>query len=88
MSEHPSVAPGLVDVALAESPCLERFYLLGGGSSADLRTDLSHALAAVLTAGSTASTPVIDLTERRLGERRQAQVAFTGPERRRRTVGL
>lgn len=51
MSEHPNVSAGLVDRALAASPEIERRYLAGGGSRRDLRTDLSHALAAALLAG-------------------------------------
>ncbi len=51
MSEHPAVPAVLVDLALAASPELERRYLAGGGSPRDLRTDLSHALAAALLPG-------------------------------------
>lgn len=51
MSEHLNVPADLVDRALTASPELQRRYLAGGGSPRDLRTDLSHALAAVLLPG-------------------------------------
>lgn len=41
----------LVAAALAAAPMLERFYLAGGGSARDLRTDLTTALRVALRAG-------------------------------------
>ena len=70
MTHHPDVPAALTELALTAEPMLERCYLAGGGSLSDLRTDLSHALAAVLHAV-TPTPRQIDLT------------AYEGPERRR-----
>lgn len=88
MSEHRNVPARLVDAALEASPMLERFYVAGGGSKDDLRTDLSHALAAAILFGSTGGTPWSDDLAGKREERRLAQRAYTGPDRRRARVGL
>jgi putative oxidoreductase len=48
MAEHPSIPAFVTTEAIAARPSIERFYVQGGGSVFDLRTDLSHALAVVL----------------------------------------
>lgn len=79
--EHPDVPSELTTAAIAASPSLEHFYLQGGGSASDLRTDISYALAAVRLV----TVPldkcvgrVIDLVDRRCENH-----AFRGPDRRR-----
>lgn len=92
MSEHPAIPAEMTDAALAAAPMLQRFYCAGGGSPWDLRTDLSHALAAAITV----PQPREPVQERRVldlrvtdlrgytgPDRRRSRVPYTGPERRR-----
>ena len=79
---HPNVRAAQVDTALKASPELERRYLASGGSPGDLRTDLSHALNAVL-GDALANVRMLNLTERR-----EAHINFGGPERRRPTRAM
>lgn len=78
MAEHRDVPAYVTDAALEASPMLERFYVKGGGALSDLRTDLSHAIAAALRA----------VTRPPWTDRRVQQVAYIGPDRRRRPVVL
>lgn len=46
--ENPNVPTHVTDAAEISCGSLKRFYLAGGGSAADFRTDLSDAIAAAL----------------------------------------
>lgn len=48
MAEHPDVPADATTIAIEISGGLRHFYLRGGGSENDLRTDMSHALATIL----------------------------------------
>lgn len=63
MAQHPDIPSNVTEAVLAASPMIERFYCAGGGAPADLRTDLSHGLAAVVLP--TVATPTYTGPERR-----------------------
>lgn len=82
--DHPDVPVEVVNAAIAASPMLERFYLEGGGSPQDFRTDVSAALAAVRYVAVPVDhglAKVIDLVDRRTTDQ-----PFAGPDRRQRNV--
>ena len=70
MSEHWNVPPAMTTAAIEGSTGLRYVYERGGGSLSDLRTDVSHAIAAALA---TLGRP----------DRRQNRGGYCGPERRR-----
>ena len=70
------VSPELTDAAVSAAGPIERFYVRGGGSASDLRTDLSYVVEAVLDfLVSNAPAPVT-------ARRRLRGGSYTGPERR------
>lgn len=66
MAEHPAIPSSVTDAVLEASPMIERFYTLGGGASSDLRTDLSHGLAAVILPSPRIETPEYTGPDRRI----------------------
>lgn len=76
--QHTDVSPELITIAIAACPPLQRIYARGGGSVHELRTHMSHVLAAALSVPTQEPrVPVVDLVGRR---RRHG--AYAGPDRR------
>lgn len=85
MAECSRVPSRLTDAALEAGPMIERFYLRGGGSSDDLRTDMSYVIEAVLDTlvGSTPPPPPRTRRRGRSWLRAISSPGYVGPDRRR-----
>lgn len=65
----------LIDAAVAACGPIRRFYLAGGGSEGDLRTDLSYVCEAFLEA-------LLQQAPAPMTRRRPRVASYVGPERR------
>lgn len=77
MADCERVPTEVIDAALRGAESIRRFYLAGGGSEDDLRTDISYVAEAVLDALAVVAVP----TSSR--KRVVSTPAYAGPERRR-----
>jgi len=84
VAECDRVPSQLTDAAIAASAMIEHYYLAGGGSAKDLRTDVSYLVEAVLETlvGSTAPPPP-RLRRRTAWSKVISTPRYAGPERRR-----
>lgn len=73
MAEHPHVPSEVTEAVLRAAPMIERFYVEGGGNPRDLRTDLSHGLAAVIL-----PSPRIEVPGYSGPDRRQHRIDLDG----------
>lgn len=71
------VQPIVLDVAERAATSIRRFYVAGGGSTSDFRTDLASVIEAVLTFGEL-QPHVLERTPRVV-----ETSSYTGPDRRR-----